>query len=115
MVSKRLWPQKYLAVVTRNINCIPNGVYVIEEADRASISLSVERLVYFGIIAPRSKDIQLIPRNKRGLRKLTGIKEFLDGYYELMKHQRSHPIPTLTTPFTYCMIDPSIVRDIQLH
>lgn len=115
MVSKLHWPQKYLAIVTRNINCIPKGVYTIEEAQGASIGFSVERLAYFGIIAPCSRDIQLIERNERGLRKLTGIKEFLDGYYELMKYQQSHPIPSLTTPFTYCMIDPSIMRNVQLH
>ena len=108
-MKKRL--SKYFEL-TKDVNCIPKGVYKYTGQDGEMLNFSVGKRIFFGISLDAKDLLNEIPFNK-ALTKITPSKEFLDRYYDLFEVQKAKPLNFMPMPFTYCCMDPSVFREMQ--
>lgn len=97
--------------LTEVINCIPAGVYKVEHSCSDSIQLSVSDKIMLGLIGDYKNVVKYISKNE-WLNKRKSRDCFLDEYYRLMDGLRCK-IPDWSKPFTFCFLDPSLVREIH--
>lgn len=95
--------------LNRNINCIPEGVYRLYEQNREQSVFSVSKNVFFILIGNISKSVTEVSRET----KKTSEKDFLDNYYKLLKNQPNNPAFDPHLPFTACMINPTVAREMH--
>jgi len=100
--------------LNETINCIPEGVYRVEESDSDHMLLSVGRKIRVGLIGAYS-DFVVSLTSSAGRSRRISQKEFLDRYYDLLAESSNDPgsMIDLSRPFTTCMLDPSVAREIH--
>lgn len=94
-----------------NVNCIPKGVYKFIGHDGALSFFQIGKVIQFGISDHPTVKIRPLPNNV-GAQRATAQEQFLDAYYELMKHCKGKEYSPLK-PLTVCALCPSVAREFN--
>lgn len=91
--------------ITRNINCIPKGVYHFAGKEGPMLFFQIGNEALFGVTDDAEDALKVV----KGI-PATSIGEFLDSYYRLLPLEQARPFRA-NEPFTFCAISPGTSRD----
>ncbi len=97
--------------LTRNVNCIPAGVYKLCDIDSDMFYFTLGQSVEFCISSNARRFISKVPTTS-GILKRTSLSSFLNKYYDLLETLKPRPFSSFR-PITMCAISREVAREYQ--
>lgn len=96
--------------ITEDINCIPKGVYLLEAVQDDSLLFRASHKAKFIITGGCADKFKRVSQIK-ALSLRTKLSDFIERYYALLSTAKTRR--DVLNPLTICMLDPSIVGEMQ--
>ena len=100
--------------LTKDINCIPAGVYRVADHSNCFYFFSVSSRVFFGVSEDGARYFRRIAKH-RGKIKKAGENLFLERYYKLLNDMSATTSFDPREPFTFCALEPSVARECHIE
>ena len=104
-------PGKYVEL-SKDINCIPSGVYYLADKDDYNLYFAIGKSVMFSLSSDCKEFLRPVP-SQRAVIKKTSLKSFLDRYYQHYFKVQGEPAFWTNGPKTMCCIDPAVAYEMN--